>query len=637
MSQNEQLDQIVTGKNSSFYYQSNNKATTKTKTISGEGARQGRITLYDEFGNSCKVTTEKFLIDKTSPTVTLKGSTANGKVTNKDVRLTATPSPKCARSGYTYVFERNENGTWVEVSRQASNQYTVHIEYNQEIDYQYRVRVITGAGEEGRSSQYRIHIDKIPPKCDMVSFSPNGKTWTNQNISVTVRTNNNDLKTFDVLRNLNNSGYATYQYARSGASSTLTLSEEGIHYLQVRGYDEAGNTCEVNATSNPYYIDKTKPSCSISLSGTTGNNGWYKSNNVTVTLSVQDGGTIHAPVQKGLTTTNSVNYNGQTTGSQGNTTGVTWYGFVKDQAGNTGKCNSTSFKVDTTPPTCTPTGTGAVNKWGKSATLTGQCSDTGGSGCQGNSTKSVTTNTAGAVTVPNVQDKAGNTASCGSLNVYVDITPPSCSPQDISASGGRKNGLEYRINCSDSGGSGVSTCAGVAGSHRDYTNQKTSGGPFYAVDAAGNTSVACYAPIKEQWKKHTCKTCGTCNSTCKTHSACSCSKYGYSCSCTCYDEKGFQTNWFSGNYASCRSLCKNKLGSRYTPGSGSCTYGCIGTWQRASSCPCEKWNQQTSCKNCGCGAWYSAEWSDSACTQNQINNHKCKYASGDYTRWVKNW
>ena len=120
ITKNEQLDQIVKGKNSSFYYQSNNKATTKTKTISGEGARQGRITLYDEFGNSCKVTTEKFLIDKTSPTVTLSGSTASGKVTNKDVRLTATPSPKCARSGYTYVFERNENGTWIEVSRQAS-------------------------------------------------------------------------------------------------------------------------------------------------------------------------------------------------------------------------------------------------------------------------------------------------------------------------------------------------------------------------------------------------------------------------------------------------------------------------------------------------------------------------------------
>ena len=67
-----------------------------------------------------------------------------------------------------------------------------------------------------------------------------------------------------------------------------------------------------------------------------------------------------------LTTSATPSYNGTTkTQTQTNTTGTTWYGYVKDAAGNIGTCNTGTVKVDTTAPTCTinATGTTGENGW----------------------------------------------------------------------------------------------------------------------------------------------------------------------------------------------------------------------------------------------------------------------------------
>ena len=254
----EQLDQIVKGKNSSFYYQSNNKASTKTKTISEEGARQGRITLYDEFGNSCKVTTEKFLIDKTKITsLTLTGSTPSGQVTNKAVKLTATPNPECVRSGYTYIFERKEDNNWIEVSRQESNEYTVDIEANQEINQKYRVRVITGSGYTKTSGQYQVHIDKIAPKCDNFTFNPNGtnNAWKTDKVPVTLNPNNTDIDNYLLsMRESQDVAFTRTDYTLRKRVTTYTIEKQGrTLQLEAEGYDKAGNSCKKE--SNLYLID----------------------------------------------------------------------------------------------------------------------------------------------------------------------------------------------------------------------------------------------------------------------------------------------------------------------------------------------------------------------------------------------
>ena len=96
-------------------------------------------------------------------------------------------------------------------------------------------------------------------------------------------------------------------------------------------------------------------------------NDWYVTN-VTLSLSTADpigssDRAVRSPISYGLNNSNSASYNGATTNIQKETKGITWYGFIKDEAGNTNTCNSGSFKVDTTKPD-KPTITNSYeNKW----------------------------------------------------------------------------------------------------------------------------------------------------------------------------------------------------------------------------------------------------------------------------------
>ena len=112
--------------------------------------------------------------------------------------------------------------------------------------------------------------------------------------------------------------------------------------------DKAGNetACEVDV-----YIDKTKPnSCTVTHSGTKGTNQWYVTN-ASVSLNAEDA--MSGIKYKSLTTssTKPATYNQLSSGTQTDTKGIVWYGYVEDYAGNKTNCFSTNFKVDTTAPT----------------------------------------------------------------------------------------------------------------------------------------------------------------------------------------------------------------------------------------------------------------------------------------------
>ena len=112
--------------------------------------------------------------------------------------------------------------------------------------------------------------------------------------------------------------------------------------------DKSGNetACEVDV-----YIDKTKPnSCTVTHSGTKGTNQWYVTN-ASVSLNAEDA--MSGIKYKSLTTssTKPATYNQLSSGTQTDTKGIVWYGYVEDYAGNKTNCFSTNFKVDTTAPT----------------------------------------------------------------------------------------------------------------------------------------------------------------------------------------------------------------------------------------------------------------------------------------------
>jgi len=129
--------------------------------------------------------------------------------------------------------------------------------------------------------------------------------------------------------------------------------------------DKAGNetACEVDV-----YIDKTKPNaCTVTHSGTKGTNQWYVTN-ASVSLNAEDA--MSGIKYKSLTTesTKPATYNQLSSGIQTDTTGIVWYGYVEDYAGNKTNCFSTNFKVDTTAPT-QPNG-GSITISGSTAATT---------------------------------------------------------------------------------------------------------------------------------------------------------------------------------------------------------------------------------------------------------------------------
>ena len=139
-------------------------------------------------------------------------------------------------------------------------------------------------------------------------------------------------------------------------------SDEKYGYITIK--DKAGNETECKVD---VFIDKTKPNiCEITLTGTKGNNDWYKTD-VKVDLKAAD--EMSGIKEKGLTPTQEETYNNITTTTQTETKSVRWYGYVKDYSNNSNNCSTPIFKVDTTPPTAPTGGSITVSGTSKDATV----------------------------------------------------------------------------------------------------------------------------------------------------------------------------------------------------------------------------------------------------------------------------
>ena len=153
-------------------------------------------------------------------------------------------------------------------------------------------------------------------------------------------------------------------------------------------------------------------------------------------------------------------------------------------------------RIDKIPPTCTSTG-GSKTWTSGMRTITGKCSDTGGSGCKGNIsyTYNAAVNTnwildnagpAGAGKAGTVYDNAGNSANCqANQSIRLDRKKPSCT-----SSGGNANwifggSVTLTGKCSDDG----SGCKGnVTKTFYPETDTKTAS-PGTVYDNVGNSTV----------------------------------------------------------------------------------------------------------------------------------------------------
>ena len=142
------------------------------------------------------------------------------------------------------------------------------------------------------------------------------------------------------------------------------------------------------------------------------------------------------------------------------------------------------IKIDKTDPICNSTSSVPVGTCSnENVTITGVCSDIGGSGCVENPTKQYSLNINSDTESPGtVYDYAGNSSVCPNINVFIDKNPPTC----VSTGGNNQwTSSEVTITgiCSDTGGSG---CAGDVTKVYDFTTNSTIESPGYVSDNCGN-------------------------------------------------------------------------------------------------------------------------------------------------------
>ena len=276
----------------------------------------------------------------------------------------------------------------------------------------------------------------------------------------------------------------------TGENPAVTLSY-GSHTITLTVDDAKGGT----ATDEVVIIiqDTTPPRSMINgITGTTGNNGWYRSA-VTVRLLATDACTgvqeIRYSVDGGPDTV-APGENVSVAIAQDGSHGIAY--FARDRAGNTETPHNTQpVKIDQTAPVITATTAPAPNHYGWNKTdviVTFTCSDAVSGIASCTSPVTVTTEGSGRILTGTAVDAAGNDA-VASATVNIDKTAPLITATVLPAAnqyGWHSSDATVIFTCSDAL-SGIASCSDPITVTTEGAGQVISGA---AVDKAGNTSTA---------------------------------------------------------------------------------------------------------------------------------------------------
>ena len=462
---------------------------TSSKTYTGY--------IEDNAGNksSCSITVKR---DATKPTCSLeaKGTKGTNNWFTSDITVKFKTSTDAMSGLVRKGINSINNADTLRVT--TDNTGTKYIGY-----------VKDNAGNIG-TCEATYKLDKTAPACALkVTGNLGDNGWYKSNTTITVDTHTDATSGVDGY-GLSTNGSINY----TNTYLTQTLDTKGVIYT---GYikDKAGNT----ATCGPVTIkkDSKAPSCELQASGTKGENNWYTSD-VKVTFKSPSDATSGI-AQKGIggfdkSDTLTINYD---------TTGTTYYGFIKDNAGNSAICNAT-YKVDRTKPTCSlkTSGTAGENGWYRgnvtvefasyndwASGISGHGLSTNGTANYTNTKLTQTSDTTGTTYTGYVKDNAGHKNSC-SVTVKRDTQAPSCELQASGTKG--KNGW-YKSGITVSFKSATDTTSGIAlkglggyyGSATETQNDNTAGKNYtgYVKDYAGNTAT-CTATYKIDKTAPTC-------------------------------------------------------------------------------------------------------------------------------------
>lgn len=289
----------------------------------------------------------KLKFDNTNPVTPVLTNSYNGVWANASYvnanKYVIGVSSNDEHSGVMYYEYRYPNTTnkWVKYGNSAGNSF-ITTPFTAERNELVEIRACDYAGNCSKLAKNTIMIDKTLPSTPTVS-NPNSNKWVNKDYQITATSKDNLSGLASIQYSTDSKNWSTISGSQASANtsktSSVTVSNAGTYSYYLRACDYAGN-CSSSASTS-IKLDKTAPSCRISLSGLGSGNAY--TSNVTVNMSTSD--SLSGVASYGLTTSSSASYNGTSSATQGSTSGITWYGYVKDAAGNTNSCNSGRFSV----------------------------------------------------------------------------------------------------------------------------------------------------------------------------------------------------------------------------------------------------------------------------------------------------
>lgn len=324
----------------------------------------------------------------------------------------------------------------------------------------------------------KLYEDITPPTCiiNETDLPENVKQWINTTREITIGCDDAD-----------GTGCVQKTYTKT-FDKTI---ETGI--IQIA--DQAGNKTDCKVSVN---IDKDIPTCTLEVDGIKGKNDWYKETAVTIKLSSTD--KLSGVATQGISNATTPTYNSLIEYVQTDTEETNIYGYVKDNAGNTGKCE-TKLKVDTSKPVCTikTTGTKTSTNWYTTKVkISIDSTDVGPSGVNKSGLSTTTevklddkkekeqSDTSSIYWHGQVEDKAGNLSElCQSEELKVDTISPTITLDPKPGTHNTESSLVVSATCTDNeNGSGVYEKSNDVTITSPTKEQKVT---FKCTDNAGNT------------------------------------------------------------------------------------------------------------------------------------------------------
>ena len=382
------------------------KDTTGTRVV---------VTTKDKAGNTA-TKTYTVMVDKTAPvagTLTISGTKGVGGWYLSDVTLKVNDGSD-ATSGHAKT-----TSTHTSVTGNTSGTKVV-------------VTTVDNAGNIA-TREYTIKIDKNKPAAGTLVIDGT--------------LGENEWYTSDVKLSVNDP---------TGVTSTLNMTEitGDTAGTEVVMTSKNNTTGAVNVTKYTVKIDKTKPTVGeLVISGTKGDNGWYKSN---VTFSVKNGSDS---MSGHASTTSSIS--SITKDTKGTKVVVT----TKDKAGNTSTKEYT-VKMDKTAPipgTLTISGTKGLGEWYLSdvtLTVNNGSDSTSGHATTTSTHTRVVGNTSGTVVTVTTKDKAGNTAT-RKYTIRIDKNEPTAGTLIIDGTLGENGWYTSDVKLSASDVNGVTSTLNI--------------------------------------------------------------------------------------------------------------------------------------------------------------------------------